>query len=369
MGGDMIFTEWGGAILAGFLVVVLGLDFLRRRRCRRWAEVLRQSASEVELQRSRKKRAAWIRHLPKDLDLSQGGSLFDALYAHFQTRPDGLIPAALGLAISSSPETSGGVTLVSEFAPVVTDEERIKSLMNAPTDSAVAPPSDAFMQNMVLNLVNVVRGRKKLKQGLEHAVFDSLAPGGGFAGAKIGGALGLALAPFVVGMATVFVPATVAAGAWLGAWTGKQMGSRFKARRFYSVLKRLRVVSRDFQRWFVERFPDFLRELDAEYEIAIEAARARGAAHQSRFFRFWMPDLLTVFFRRSLAQLRQDRAADRKRFKSVFATIKRQDPLEFAAILERMNAKTLEKHPEFTGYRRDYRAALHEYRELKKLPA
>ncbi len=366
MGGELVFSEWSGGILAAVLFAGLTLDLIRRRRCRKWAETLRISASEVSLLRQRKKRPAWVRSLPPDLDVSGGGSLFDALYAHFETRPEGLVPSALGLAISARPADSKNGILAVDRPPTPSDEDRIKSLLNAPTDASVAPPSDAFTQNLVMNLVNVLRGRKKLKQGIEHAVLDSLTPGGGFAGAKIGGAVGLALAPFVVGMATVFVPASVAAGAWLGAWTGKQMGSRFKARQYYSVLKRLRVVSRDFQRWFIERFPEFLRELDAEYEKAIEAARVRGRAHQSRFFRFWLPDLQTVFFRRSLAQLRQDRAADRKHFKSVFATVRRQDPLEFAAVLERMNAKTLEKHPEFTGFRRDYRTALHDFRELKK---
>lgn len=355
--------EAAAAALVG--VLLGGLPYWRWRRIRTARARLELPAAEVESLRARKRgKPSWVRSLPENLDLDIDGSLFEALYDHFGVHPNGTTSAVLALPLAETSRSISPVNAAPEAAPE-SEEERIKGLLSSPTDPAVAPPSEAFTQNFVLNLVNVLRGRKPLKQGLEHAVLDSIAPGAGFAGAKLGGAVGLALAPWTVGLSTVFVPATVAAGAWLGAWAGKRVGTRMKARRYFSVLKRLRALSREFQRWFVERLPEFLGELDRAYEDADRLARERGKSGRNRFARTLAPDLLTVFHHQSRARLREERAADRKRFKRLIAVARAQDPVDFAYTLDHSGADALEECPEFTRFRRDYRAIVGEFRELE----
>lgn len=357
MDGDSIYYEVGAGLLLALFVV--GVAYLRLRRVRRWEKLLALPASEIEEIRAQKKGGPrWVRLLPEDLELGKE-SLFESLYLHFDARPEIPIPGNLSSALSD-PRTESKSDRPLLHAPM-NDEERIKSLINAPTDPAIGLPSEALAQNLVLHLLNVLKGKQKLKQGLEHAVWDSLAPGGGFAGAKLGGALGLAIAPFMVGVASVFTPLSVIAGAWVGAWTGKRVGARFKARHYLAAFKRLRKVSREFKKWFVHRFPDFLEELDRAYERAIENSKKRFRESQSPVLRLFHPNLMVVFSTKEGERLRTDRAVDRKQMKRLLALVRAQDPIDFASVIPSLSPSLMEDYPEYKALYEEYLVAMREF--------
>jgi hypothetical protein len=345
------------------VLLVFAIAYFRLRRVRRWEKILTEPASEIaEILARKKGRPRWVKRLPENLKLGKG-TFFEALYAHFDARPEIPISGEFDSALSES-KTGNRLSTLEIHAPM-NDEDRIKSLLAAPSDPGIGMPSEALAQNLVLHLVNVLKGKQKLTQGLEHAVWDSLAPGGGFAGAKLGGAIGLAVAPFMVGIASVFTPVTVIAGAWLGAWTGKRVGARFKARRYLAVFKRLRKISREFQKWFVHRFPTFLEELDRDYARAIDVSRKRYRESQGRMRRLFYPNLLTVFCKLEEERLRRDHADDRKQMKRLLAIVRAQDPIDFASVLPNLNPTLMKDYPEFKTHRDEYVTAMKEFEEIR----
>jgi hypothetical protein len=362
------FSDVAYAIFAAVLLVAI-VATVRSRRLRKWKMLLEGPASDVAVLRAKRRKPSWVKSLPPRLHLDSKHPLFEALYSHYRTEPEEFAPQAIQLALRAIAQAEA--KKINEGAPriggKISDEEKIGSLMSAPTDFETAVPADAFAQNLVLNLVNVLKGRKKLTLGLEHALWDTLGAGGGFAGAKIGGALGVAVAPLVIGASTAFLPVWVLVGAWLGSLAGKKVGSRFKARRYFSAAKKLRKTSRAFKRWFLDQFPAFLAELDREFGKAAENAGALRRDHRSRWLRFFWPDLMSTFFEMSLVRLKADAAAERRRFLEMRAEVRALDPIRFASILERLDPKSARAYPELVEYHRAYREALDELREVDAL--
>jgi hypothetical protein len=358
--------------LAALGAMALAILRLRARRCRKWELILEEPASSVAfLKRTQRKgRPPWIMDLPDGLELDSEEPLFEVLYAHFRTHPATFRSQVLSLAIArvdgrgegkdaknALPEAAAGET--------VSTEEKIKTLLGAKADPADLVPTDALTENVVLNLVNVLKGKKKLSLGLEHALLDSLGAAGGIAGSKVGGAVGLASASLLAGVSLPLVPAFAFAGALLGALAGKRAGAWFKGWRYFAALRQMQRASRRFKKWFLDQFPEFIEARDKDFETAIAQTQECYRRRQSRFMRFWYPDLLSAFFRMSLHRLDHDREAERKRLERLRATVRSLDPLEFAAVLGGLDEKSASSHPQLLEHYEAYRAALQALRNVR----
>ena len=163
----------------------------------------------------------------------------------------------------------------------------------------------------------MVKGKKKLKAGVEHAVLDSLGPGGGLAGAKLGGALGLFAAPFLAEFAVYALPVLMVVGAWVGSHAGRKVGARVRARRVFQALRKVHRAAKTLKRTFLAAFPKLLREIESAHEA--QAALVRSALKKNRnfFMRFFFPNLMTTFFLVGLLRLQTDRAEELKLWKLV----------------------------------------------------
>jgi hypothetical protein len=341
--------------------------FVRARRVRKWKSILEAPAFETLVHLSKRRKPGWVKPLPSGLKYDVKTPLFEVLYAHFRKGAENANRPALRLAEAavdaSTKPSETGEKLGS--ADRISAEEKIGTLMNAPTDCAAPIPADALAQNVVLNLVNVLKGKKKLSLGLEHALWDTLGAGGGFAGAKMGGALGVTVGPLLV-VSSSFLPAWILVGAWLGSLAGKKVGTRFKARRYYSAIKRLRKTSRDFKRWFLAEFPEFLDEIDRDFDrVASLLAEARRKAGRS-FFHYWRPNIMIAFCDLARARLKADHANDRRRFVRLRAQLRALDPIRFASVLEQLDTKSLRAYPELVDHLENYRAAIHEIQEVRE---
>lgn len=351
---------------AGLLAAGAGLWFCGRLRAAKWRRILGEPASNVmDLREKRKGRPGWVKTIPKDAKIKGDRPLFESLYRHVRAETRLRLPRALGLAMDieerdvTAPETAAPAKVP------LTDEDKIGPLLNAKLDPAVAVPTEAIAQSLVVNLVNVLKGKKKLSVGLEHAVWDSLGAGGGFAGAKLGGLFGMALAPMTVGISATLTPVWILLGAWFGSIAGKKAGNHFRSRRYFAAARRLRRAALDFRRWFLRSFPEFFSELDREFSEANERIRERSRQEQSTFVRFFYPSFMTVFYRECRARLSRDRLEERKRFVRIRAYVKHLDPVAFASLLVDIDDASVKEYPEIAVYRAAYVGALTEMREIE----
>jgi hypothetical protein len=340
--------------------------YARARKTRRWKAILNAPAFETLVHLSKRRKPAWVKPLPTGLKYDVKTPLFEVLYAHFRKGAENTNRPALRLAeaavtASTKPNETTEKLSTNER---VSAEDKLGTLMSTPADYAAPLPADALAQNVVLNLVNVLKGKKKLSLGLEHALWDTLGAGGGFAGAKMGGALGVSLGPLLIASSS-FLPAWILVGAWLGSLAGKKVGTRFKARRYFSAIKRLRKTSRDFKRWFLAEFPEFIEEIDRDFErvsgILAEARRKEGRP----FFRYWRPNIMTTFCDLARVRLKSDHASERKRFVHLRSQLRSLDPIRFASVLEQLDSKSVRAYPELVDHLENYRAAIHEIEEIR----
>ena len=272
-------------VLLAFLTAVLSAACLKILRTRKWRNILAEPVRPAA--RARR----WARKLPPDLKLDSGQALFEVLYLRFRALHDPPAPDVLKLAIEGRPDASlsSSDLSYSKSSHQLTDDEKVATLVSVKANSGSLVPVDTFAHHALLNLLNVLKGKKKLKTGLEHAVLDSLGPSSGIAGAKLGGAIGLAMTPVTAGISVVLIPIWAVFGAWLCALAGKKVGSRFKCRRYYSAERKLKKVSRDFQKWFLANFPGFLAERERCFIAAMSLTQDLRRSYQNPITRFLFP--------------------------------------------------------------------------------
>lgn len=349
---------------AGLAIFCFGVCvcLIRSTRLRKWRKVLLQSAKTQD------RKSRWVKSLPRDLDLDSEAPLFEILYRHYLGMSRSSAAQVLNLALGGDAISgSSPQNVVRISGSKLTDDEEVSALLSVQMTPESEIPAEALARNAVLNLFSVLKGHKKLRVGLEHAVLDSLGAGGGIAGAKLGGLISLALAPLFLGLWSFVLPVWIVLGALLGSLAGKKMGGRLKSRRYLAATKRLRGVSKDFKKWFLSQFPDLLKERDLDFKNALVKSRELYRQGRNPMLRFLFPDLMTVFFKQSLKRLVQDRSSEQKRIKQVRDRIRGMDPEDFASVLRELDEKTARSHARLFKYFEDYQQALAEMRESKAL--
>jgi hypothetical protein len=364
-----ITQEMTAALIAAGVAALTGLLLrLRARRIAKWVLILEEPASSVALLSARPKRAPkWLREIPQDLNLRTEAPLFEALYLHHRNHPSQLGSPVLKLALLSQGAAPDRELLSApqQEQARFSDEDKIKTLMGAKPDPAGLVPTEALAENVVLNLVNVLKGKKKLTVGLEHALLDSLGAAGGLAGSKVGGALGIASAAVLTGLSVPLVPVLVLLGALIGSLVGKRAGGWLKGWRGFSAVRKMQLASRNFKKWFLDQFPEFLAVREQEFREAIARTRELQRRHQNRFSRFWLPDLTTVFLRLSLVRLEHDCLAEKQRLERLRGSIRALDPLEFSAVLTNLDEASARSHPQLFEHYQAYQAALAALRDAR----
>jgi hypothetical protein len=367
-------TENWPLALGWFLAALsISLFVLRSRRIRRLKKTLSEPAFEYGKKVEGKRRKLKI---PKGTQLNSKLPLEEVLYEDFRVKPKTFLPESLAEILPEEntphPEKLASLGISPPKPAPISDEQKINQLVGLqayPSDPNYMPV-EALATSFLVNLLQVVKGKKQLSIGVEHAVLDSLGAGGGFAGAKLGGVVGLGLAPFVATVAPIALPAFMLAGAWIGARAGKKLGDRMKARKLYSALKQLRKVSNAFRKYFLKQFPVLMKQLDREFESKIAFTRELYVKRQGRLRRFFFPDLLTVFLGTCQQRIKIDWDLKRKEWKQIKAQVRVMTPVEFVALFDVEGDQNAEKmlvpFPELLAQYRSYQQALKEVQEVSK---
>jgi hypothetical protein len=359
------------ALVSALAVLALVLR-IRVRRVRKWQLILEEPSSSVAfLTTGLKNPPKWIRDLPKGLKLDTEVPLFEILYQYDRSQATSFNPHVLSLTLAhlESPKGTDPALPKPTLAGPLSQEDKIRALIGARADAPGLLPTDALAENVVLNLVTVLKGKKRLTVGLEHALLDSLGAAGGIAGSKVGGAVGLASATLLTGVSLPLVPVLAVLGAWLGSMAGKRAGSWFKDWRHFSALKQLRLASRSFKKWFLAQFPQFLAARDEDFRAAIQQTRDQARRHQGLLLRFLFPSLMTSYFKASLARLEHDRRAERRRLRRLHDLIRSLDSTEFATILGTLDESSAAAHPQLLEHYRAYRSAHEALQSSRKAAA
>ena len=255
-----------------------------------------------------------------------------------------------------------------EAATTSTDEERVNhwvSLRSYPGNPDTVP-YDAFASNLLRNLIGVLRGRKKLKIGVEHAVVDSMGAGAGMAGAKMASLVGVATAPLWAGFPPFSLPVFILLGAWSGSLVGRKVGHWIKARKVHGALRRLNRSSVELKAGFLRQLPHWLEEMDAEYQERQTLARTLHRKQQGFLLRTLFPDLMCIFFKDCVILLKSERQACRREWKALRRRIQRSEPREVARLLEEMHAAAIQPDSELHHLREAHVLALKELEETRK---
>jgi hypothetical protein len=343
-------------VAAGLLLVAL--VYARVYRVKKWKRILAEPASSFLLKSPR-----WLKQLPPGVRLNSEGPLFEALYECLMAEPQGFASSALARSAAFLEKNENHSPGSLDPVERISEEEKIKSLMGAKVapESKAGLPVDTLAENLVVNFVHILQGKKKFKVGVEHALLDSLSAGGGIAGAKLGGISGLALAPLVTGHAAMALPALLILGAWLGALIGKKLGSRVKARHKISAFKKLRNISIEFKKAFINHFPALRSELDQRFRDQLIFMARLSRARQGILLRLIFPSMMTVFFGLSRKRLKMEWQQERADLKKMGRKLKAMPPLEFAQTLRDLGSPEMgEEHVEIALLRQELDAAFKE---------
>jgi hypothetical protein len=365
--GDFLRENWQLALGWFLATLSTGLFLIRARRIRKLKKILSEPAEEYGKKVAGKRRKLRI---PKGTELTSKLPLEDVLYEDYRVKPKAFLPESVAeiLPDEPQPEKLHALGIAPPKAEPISDEQKINQLVGLqayPSDPNYMPV-EALATSFLVNLLQVVKGKKQLSIGVEHAVLDSFGAGGGFAGAKLGGVLGLGLAPFVASVAPIALPAFMLAGAWMGARAGKKLGDRMKARKLYSALKQLRKVSNAFRKYFLKQFPVLMKQLDQEFESKIAFTRELYMKRQGRLKRFFFPDLLTVFLGSCQQRIKLDWESKRKEWKQIKAQVRVMTPVEFVALFDQEGEQMLKPFPELLDQYHAYQQALKEVQEVSK---
>lgn len=333
------------ALALGALTLLLALA--RAARIRKSRRIIASPARE----------AKGVRSLPEDLKLDTDAPLFDVLYANFRLKPK--------LHVARSPKT-GEPSLLPELERD-TDDDQANRLIDLGHYHQTPGylPTDTVAASVLKNLVPVVKGKKSLKRGVEHAVLDSLGPGGGLAGAKAGEALGLAAAPFLAGLAVYALPALMVAGAWAGSLAGRKVGARVKARRVFAAMRKAHAAAKDFKRKFVGSFPSLMRQLEREHDARATSTRRFYRVRQGWLARALFPDLMSVFLKECLHRLEHDRREELRAWRQVLKEARRLRPADFVVTMAQLSGGRFFEDPALLQRYEAVRSAMRELEDAK----
>jgi hypothetical protein len=321
---EVSLAAWLSGLLGAACLLGAAALAVRERRWRVWRLALGRPARDF---------AGRLRPeaLPEGVSLQSDLPLFEVLHEAFRMQPGLFTPARVERALTRVGDL--GVPRLLDRSRV-SDEERVNQLVDLRNYGSNPDylPFDAVASGVIRNAWSVFRRRKPLRAGVEHSVLDTLTPGGGMAGAKLGGVVGAWLAPALGAVPFGLLPAFLLAGAWMGSLAGRQAGERLKARRLYAALRDVNVAARAFRRAFLRRFPELLRRLERDYEERIALAR-RLARKSGVLLRLVWPDLMTVFFALSREQLRQDCREASAAWQDLRRRIRSAPPLGLAELL------------------------------------
>ena len=345
--------------LAGMSTLVLlsaALIAIRSRRLRRWNKMLATRASALVAQEG-----SWKSKLPRGIQLDSELPLFEVLYGGHQAKPRLSASSDLkGTLLKAEPAAKFGLS----SSP--SDEDTISHLISLRGYQQVGfLPIDAVASSLLGNLTSVLKGKKKLVTGMEHAVLESLGAGGGFAGAKIGNILGLGLIPLAASAGPLVLPLSMLAGAWLGSVAGRKIGDRVKARQLHSAMKKLRSASKNLKRSFLERFPELMDELDRDYALRIGHVLGLRRWNERRLRRMFFPGIMTAFYSGAVRRLRADWDEDRKQWQSIRKKVRFIRPLEFAYVLYGLGEESFLSDSTLLASYQQYEAAVSEVREAQ----
>jgi len=293
------------------------------------------------------------------------------LYVNFRSKPKLFDPSAVDAALAGMKSTD--ILRKMEPDEKLSDEDHIKNLLGL-RSYAHEPemPTETVMTNIAVNIVNVLRGKKKLVVGVEHAILDSLRAGGGFAGAKLGGISGLLLTPILLHytkFGTYTVPALMFVGAWSGSFFGKKLGGRVKERHAHAARKKLKRVSHHFRKCFLAKFPGLLKKVDFEFKVNVAYTLKLRRRSQSVLTRYFFPRIMLVFYTECVGQMKKDWEADRERWKQINRKVRSMDPMHVSGVLHGLRGEGLVSHPELLDHSRAYDQAVQDLEEAKKKSA
>ena len=158
------------------------------------------------------------------------------------------------------------------------------------------------------NAKRVYAGHKEVSTALEHIVYDTAAVGfGGWAGAEVGLALGLSLAPVTGGMSAIVVPAaTTLLGTLVGVLSGKGMVEWFKQRHVRSAIERVKSAAAELHQCFLEGFETLLGNATGFYDKRVFEARRLYRQNEGFLKRTFFPSISSKFYRLTIVRLKKD---------------------------------------------------------------
>jgi hypothetical protein len=361
--------------LAAFVVLLACALWFRSYRIRMGARV-RRARAENSMERKLS--------LPPGVRLNSKKPLFEVLYENLNADPklfashndlhESLF-AKVGEVLQESRANAKAMSqevasLPSASLPALTEEEQIGQLVSVQINPA-ALPMEALATRFLVHFMSVLKGKKNIADGVQHAVLDSLTPGGGFAGAKLGSVVGLSvvplLGPVVAGVATFALPVFMLAGAYLGSMAGKKIGDRVKARKVYAAIRKLTLASKEFRKSFLIQFPLLMKQLDEEYETRIKFTHLLLRNAQMALIRFFVPNLMTVFLNQALIRLVEDWDGNRKEWKLIKKKVRVMPPLEVAHVLYTLTERAFMPFPKLHEQYQAYDNAVRELREAQAI--
>ncbi len=355
--------DWPFAVLALASLIVATLA-LRMGRTRTVRTLLRLPAHSEQFT-SKRGRAS----LPPNLDLASNAPLFNVLHDAFRKRPQLFLHTNLHDSLDKvgsleAPRLEPATTA----ATSATDEERINHWMSLRSypGNPDAVPYDAFASSLLRNFIGVLKGQKKLKIGVEHAVVDSMGVGAGMAGAKMASLASVATAPLWAGFPPFALPAFILLGAWSGSLVGRKIGHWIKARRLHGALRKLNRSTLELKAGFLRQLPHWLEEMDAEYQERQLLARTLQRKQQGLLLRTLFPNLMSVFFKDCVTRLKSERRSCRRDWKALRRRIQRSEPREVASLLEEMHDSAIEPESELHRLREAHALALKELEETRE---
>ena len=148
------------------------------------------------------------------------------------------------------------------------------------------------------NTRNAFAGRKSAVDALAHTVVDTASVGmGGFAGAKLGLLVGLALAPATGGLSAVIATAgCTLAGSVGGVLAGRSVGSWFKSRHLRELLRVLEADAVHLRNAFERCVDDIIATFRRARNQQIEIYRASQKRLQNWVARAVAPSTMTTFY-------------------------------------------------------------------------
>jgi hypothetical protein len=172
----------------------------------------------------------------------------------------------------------------------------------------------------VKNTKGIIEGRKDVKTAIEHTASDVAAVGiGGWAGAKIGLAIGLSLAPLTGGLSAVILPLIGSIG---GIFTGKGIAKWWKERHLRDAKSNLEYALKDFKQAFIKNYDNIVSTIKAKYNNNKNRSIYAFKNSQNFIGRLLFPKIITKFYKLAAKRFQKELEEVLKMYKELINKIK-----------------------------------------------